>query len=99
MQLIPTVTLAEFPGIALSQSRIGIVFAARLPGAQTHAKFFTTAPDLTQPTTPVDLGGVDVQSPNVVYVGGHFAAFWERHGSDNFGPSIYGAVVDEAGNV
>ncbi len=95
-------TLAENPGIALGQSRVGIVFASRnlvTPALTiTHAKFFTTAPDLTQPSALVDLGGTDVQSPSLVYIAGHFAAFWERRGS-NYGPSIYGALVDEGGNV
>ncbi|MEI9949566.1 MAG: hypothetical protein WDO74_11440 [Pseudomonadota bacterium] len=53
---------------------------------------------MTQPSSLVDLGGTDVQSPSLVYVAGHFAAFWERHGS-NYGPSIYGAIVDESGNL
>jgi putative metal-binding protein len=95
-------TLAEFPGIALGQSRVGIVFVGRVPTTPTltltHAKFLSTAPDLTQPSPVVDLGGTDVQSPSLVYVGGHFAVFWETYGS-NHGPSIYGAVVDERGSV
>jgi len=90
-------TLAESPGIALSQTRLGVVFISRL-GSLTHAKFFTTAPDLSKPSSIVDLGGTDVQGPSIVYVGGHFAAFWERHG-ENYGPSIYGTVVDEGGTL
>jgi len=92
-------TSAETPGIALGERRIGIVFASRLlPSTLTHVKFFTTAPDLSQPSPIVDLGGTDVLNPSLVYVGGHFAAFWERKGQ-TVGPSIYGAVVDEGGNV
>ena len=98
VSLISEGTLAESPGIALGQSRVGIVFVSRLPGKLTHTKFLTTLPDLSQPSSIVDLGGTDVQNPRIVYVGGHFAAFWERNGQ-NFGPSIYGAVVDEAGTV
>ncbi|MEI9939363.1 MAG: putative metal-binding motif-containing protein [Pseudomonadota bacterium] len=96
-------TLAENPGIALGQSRVGIVFASRNVISSTltitHAKFLTTAPDLTQPSPIVDLGGTDVQSPSLVYVAGHFAAFWQRDGGNYIGPSIYGAVVDENGTV
>ena len=99
VQLTPDGTKAESPGIALGQSHIGIVFASRLPGALTHTKFFTTAPDLTHPSSIVDLGGIDVQNPSVVYVGGHYAVFWERHAGAVYGPSIYGAVVDDAGTV
>jgi len=91
-------TLAESPGMALGQTRVGIVFVSRVSTTLTHAKFFTTAPDLTQQSSFVDLGGIDVQHPSLVYVGGHFALFWERRG-ENYGPSIYGAVVDERGNL
>lgn len=91
-------TLAETPGIALGQTRIGIVFTSRLPGKLTHAMFFSTKPDLTDARPLVDLGGTDVQGPSLVYVAGHFAAFWESNGS-NHGPSIYGATVDDSGNV
>jgi len=96
--LTPAGTLAEQPSIALSKARVGVVFSSRLSGMVTHAKFFSTAPDLTQQSSLVDLGGTDVQNPALVYVGGHFAAFWERHG-DNYGPSIFGAVIDEAGTL
>jgi len=91
-------TLAETPGIALGESRVGIVFSSRVSPTTTHAKFFTTAPDFTQPSAIVDLGGSDVQSPSLVAVGGHFVAFWEQRGT-NYGPSIYGAVVEENGIV
>ena len=95
-------TLAEYPGMALSPTRVGIVFVGRIPTTPkltlTHAKFLSTAPDLTQPSPIVDLGGTDVHSPSLVYVGGHFAVFWETYGS-NHGPSIYGTVVDDRGNV
>jgi len=91
-------TLAENPGIALSQTRIGIVFSSRLSPDLTHARFFSTAPDLTQPSPVVDLGGRDVQNPNMVYVAGRFALFWEQHGK-TWGSSIFGSVVDELGNV
>jgi hypothetical protein len=98
IELTPAGTLAENPGIAQSQTRVGIVFTSRMPNMITHAKFFTTAPDLTQQSPIVDLGGTDVQNTNLVYVGGRYAAFWERHGA-SYGPSIYGALVDEAGTV
>ncbi|HET7545850.1 MAG TPA: hypothetical protein VFK05_38545, partial [Polyangiaceae bacterium] len=96
--LTPAGTLAEQPSIALSKTRVGVVFTSRLSPGVTHAKFFSTAPDLTQPSSVVDLGGTDVQNPGLVYVGGNFAAFWERDGG-GYGPSIYGTVVDESGVV
>jgi len=91
-------TLAERPGIAVGQDRIGVVFSSRVSRTQTHAKFFSTAPDLTRPTPIVDLGGTDVQSPSVVYVGGHYTLLWDQRGS-SYGPSIKGIVVDERGTV
>ncbi|HEY3256505.1 MAG TPA: hypothetical protein VGJ91_21245, partial [Polyangiaceae bacterium] len=91
-------TLAESPGIALGPTRVGIVFASRLPGMLTHAIFFSTKPDLTEARPFVDLGGIDVQNPSLVEVADRFAAFWESNG-DNHGPSIYGAAVDDRGNI
>lgn len=90
--------LAESPGVALGQTKVGIGFVSRLPRSLTRAKFFTTAPDLSKPGAIVDLGGTDVHSLALVYVGGHFAVFWDRYGT-NYGPSIYGATVDEDGKV
>ena len=90
---------AERPGIALGQAKVGIAFVSRLSDTVVHTKFFTTAPDLTQPSALVDLGGSDVQTVALVYVGGHFAAFWDRDSGTTIGPSIYGATVDEQGNV
>ena len=90
--------LAETPGIAVGQTRVGIVFASRVSASLTHAKFLTAAADLSQPSPLVDLGGTDVDSPSLVWVGGHFAVFWQRRGT-NYGPSIYGSLVDESGNV
>jgi len=91
-------TLAESPGIALGQTRVGIVFVSRSATELPHVKFFTTAPDFTQPGPLVELGGTNVESPSLVYAGGHFIAFWQRDGK-TYGPSIDAAIVDEAGNV
>jgi hypothetical protein len=88
---------AERPGIALSRTKIGIAFTSQVADKVVRAKFFTTAPDLSQPSSIVDLGGTDVNSVSVVYVGGHFGVFWDRSGS-SIGPSIYGVTVDESGN-
>jgi len=90
--------LAESPGVALGRTRLGIVFISRSATAPPHATFFTTSPDLTQPSALVELGGTNVESPSLVYAGGHFVAFWQRHG-ENYGPSIYGALVDEGGKL
>ena len=98
VSLTPAGTLAESPGIALSSSRVGIVFVSRVSRLLTHAKFFTTAPDLSQPSPIVDLGGTDVASPSLVYAGGRFVAFWQRK-STFPGASIHAAVVDGSGNV
>ena len=91
-------TLAERPGIALGKKRVGIVFTSQVSTSATHAKFLTTAPDLSMPSALVDLGGTDVEDANLVYVAGRFVVAWQRHGA-NYGPSIYAAIVDENGTV
>jgi len=40
-----------------------------------------------------------VQNPNLVFVNGRFLVAWERYGVNGPESSIYGALVDEAGNV
>jgi hypothetical protein len=91
---------AEHPGLALGQQRVGIVFASQLTATTRHTEFFSTAADLTDVSPLVDLGGTDVDSSNLVYVGGHFIVAWQRDSSSTgYGPSISGAVVDESGNV
>ena len=89
---------AERPAVALSPTKVGIAFVARITDTVTHTKFFTTAPDLSPPSPIVDLGGTDVNRVGLVHVGGHFAAFWDRYG-DTIGPSIYGTTIDENGNT
>lgn len=89
---------AEKPAIALSQTKLGIAFASQLTDKIVHTKFFTTAPDLSQPSPIVDLGGTEVDNVALVYVGGHFAVFWDRHYGATVGSSIFGATVDENGS-
>jgi Putative metal-binding motif len=96
--LTPQGTLAEYPSIALGVTNIGFVFASQV-GSAVHAKFFTTAPDLTKPSAMVDIGSTDVQNPGLVYVDGHFLVAWERYGVNGPESSIYGALVDESGKV
>jgi len=91
-------TLAENPGISLGLSRVGIAFTAQLANNVTHVKFFSTAPDLSDASVPVDLGGTEVQGPNLAFVAGRFVVAWQRQGTLP-GPSISGAVVDEQGKV
>jgi hypothetical protein len=98
VQLTPAGTLAEYPAIALGVSKIGIVFASQV-GNAVHAKFFTTAADLTLPSKLVDVGTTDVQNPSLAYANGHFLLAWERYGVNGPESAIYGALVDETGNV
>jgi hypothetical protein len=90
-------TFAEYPAIALGQKNVGIVFANQV-GSDVHAKFFTTLPDLTSPSKFVDVGTTEVQNPNLVYVAGRYLIAWERYNAGS-GPAIYGALVDDSGNV
>ena len=92
-------TVAETPSIALGQKRVGVAFASQLSTTVTHTKFLTTAPDLSQPSPAVDLGGTDVVAPSVAYIeGGRFLVAWQRL-REAPGPAIYGAIVDENGAV
>ena len=88
----------ENPGIALGKTRVGVAFAASTNSDSPHTAFLTTAPDLSAPSTLVDLGGADVGGPGIVNVAGRFVVAWQTKGN-NYGPSIYGAVVDEAGTI
>lgn len=94
--LTPAGTLAEYPAIALGQTNIGVVFASQV-GQNVHAKFFTTAADLTNPSAFVDVGTTEVQNPGIAYVKGNYVVAWERYGDNGPEPSIFGAVVDEHG--
>jgi hypothetical protein len=98
VQLTNAGVLAESPGIALGQGRVGIVFTSQVTASATHALFFSTAPDLSAPSPVVDLGGTDVQDADLVHVSGRFVVAWQQH-ANNYGPSIHAAVVDESGGV
>ncbi|MES1177211.1 MAG: MopE-related protein [Myxococcales bacterium] len=89
---------AETPSLALGQARVGVAFASQLSRTVTHAKFFTTAPDLSGQSAPVDLGGSNVLGPSTVYFGGRFLVAWWQLGTSP-GPSIFGALVDENGTL
>ena len=97
VQIASPGTRGENPGIALGTTRVGIAFAARTTGSPRTA-FLTTAPDLSDQSSLVDLGGTDVEGPGIVSVAGRFVVAWQTKGG-NYGPSIYGAVVDESGGV
>ena len=98
--LTPPGTQADTPSIALGEKRVGVVFASQLTSTVTHAAFFSTGPDLTDPSALVDLGGTEAQNVTVVHAGGRFVVAWQRYGSKSGpGPSISGAVVDESGHT
>ena len=96
IQLTDPGVAAEFPSVALGQVRLGVAFASQISSTETHAKFFTTAADLSEHSAPVDLGGTDVVGPGVVYFANHFLVAWQQQ-HKSFGPSIYGVMVDENG--
>ena len=98
VQLTGPGTLAESPAIARGVARLGVVFASQV-ASNVHAKFLTTAPDLTAPSALVDIGSADVQNPNLIFVNGRFLLAWERYGVNGPESSIYGAVIDETGTV
>ena len=98
VQLAGSGTRGENPGIALGKTRVGVAFAARTSTGSSRTAFLTTAPDLSGQSALVDLGGTDVEGPGIASVSGRFVVAWQTKGS-NYGPSIYAAVVDEAGGV
>ncbi len=100
VELTPGGVQAEHPGIALGEKRVGVVFASQVSSAVRHANFLTTLPDFSDVRPPVDLGGDDVQSTSLVHLAGRYLVAWEQNStSTGYGPAIFGAVVDENGNV
>ncbi|MEO8902493.1 MAG: MopE-related protein [Polyangiaceae bacterium] len=100
IQLTNEGTQAEHPGIALGQQRVGVVFTSQQAATVVHALFLSTAPDFTNPSQLVDLGGTGVQSTNLVSLGDRFLVAWDQNTSvAGYGPSIFGAIVDQNGNV
>jgi len=98
VQLTPAGTLAEYPAIALGKTNLGVVFASEV-GPNVHAKFFTTAADLSNPSALVDVGTIDVQDPSIAYVNGNYVVAWARYGENGPEPSIFGAVINESGKL
>jgi hypothetical protein len=98
VQLTDLGTAAETPSLALGKSRVGVAFASQLSSTVTHAKFFTTASDLSGRSPVVDLSGTDVVGPSVLYFADRFLVAWQQLRAAP-GPSIIGALVDENGNV
>ncbi len=100
IQLTDPGTQAEHPGIALGQQRVGVVFTSQQTPTTVHAEFLSTAPDFTSPSKLIDLGGTGVQSTNLVSLGDRFLVAWDQNTSiAGYGPSIFGAIVDQNGNV
>ncbi len=100
VQLTPSGVRGDSPGIALGQSRVGIAFTSQSDSNLTSARFFTTAPDLSAPSALVDLGGTHVEDANIAFVAKRFVVAWQtKIDGVNYGPSIYGAVVDETGAI
>jgi hypothetical protein len=99
VQLTPAGVQAEFPGLALGQTRVGVVFASQIDTTTRHAKLLTTAADFSDVSALVDLGGQGVQSPDLVHLGDRFLVAWEQDSSTSYGPSIMGTMVDETGKV
>lgn len=97
-------TRAEGADIALGESRLGIASSSLLDTDVAHAVFMTTAQDFGSPSALVDLSPSSTQAESLVrdvhlaYVAKRFVVAWVRSRT-NYAPSIYAAVVDEAGNV
>ncbi len=96
--LTPADELAEFPWVALGESRIGLVYTVLLDSDAIIARFRTFDLSLGDASASIDLGGTDVQEPSVVYVAGQFFVAWNRY---DVGPGnvIEMAIVSETGNL
>jgi hypothetical protein len=100
IQLTDGTAPAEHPGLALGQARLGVAFSSQLSPSTRHTRFLSTAPDFTDVSSLVDLGGSDVESTNLVSVGaGLFLVAWEQNSGKEYASSIFGAVVGENGTV
>ncbi|MEP7051586.1 MAG: putative metal-binding motif-containing protein [Pseudomonadota bacterium] len=98
--LTPAGIQAEHPGIALGTKRVGVAFTSQQTSTTVHAQFLNTAPDLSDVSKVVDLGGSGVESTNLVALGDRFLVAWDQNTSvAGYGASIFGAVVDQNGNV
>lgn len=97
-------TRAEGADIALGEARVGIASSSLIDTDVAHAVFMTTAQDFSSPSKLVDLTPNSQQPESLVrdvhlaYVNKRFVAAWVRSRT-NYAPSVYGAVIDEAGNV
>jgi len=100
VQLTPEMARAEYPAAAAGERRLGLAFTSLEGNFEVHAKFRSMSLDLADLGPIVDLSAVDANNPNVVYADGRFIVTWDRKTQSTApGPSIYGAVLSEDGEL
>lgn len=90
-------TEAESPVLAEGERALGVAFN-RNQGFGQEAGFMVLSPDLQVVSEPISLDTDGAVEPSAVWLGDRFVVAWGRRGVAP-GDAIWGATVDEAGNV
>ncbi len=90
-------TQAESPMLAEGERSLALAFN-RDQGFGQEAGFMLLSPELELVTEPISLDADGAVEPSVVWLGDRFIVAWGRRGVAP-GDAIWGATVDEAGNV
>lgn len=88
---------AEYPYIAATEARYGVVYTS-LSDTTVTLRFRTLDKNTLQPSNLALLSDTDVRGPRVVAVGRYFVVTWDVYGAAP-GPSIMGAVLNEEGEL
>lgn len=88
--------IAESPRIAEGERKLGTAFNMN-QGLGQEIGFLTITPDLLESTRPISLDREAVD-PSIVWLGDRFVVAWEKRDVTP-GDAIWGALVDEDGNV
>ncbi|MGE0324660.1 MAG: MopE-related protein [Polyangiaceae bacterium] len=88
--------IAESPRLAEGERKIGTAFNMN-QGLGQEIGFITITPDLKESTRPISLDR-DAVDPSIVWLGDRFVVAWEKRDVTP-GDAIWGALVDEDGNI
>jgi hypothetical protein len=98
LQLSPDGVPAEFPDVAATAKRLGVVYTV-LQGTEVGLGFRSFDKEFGAPTGQRLIVGQDVQEPTITAVGDYFLVTWALYLADGPGDSIQGALLDDQGNV
>lgn len=97
IQLSDDTESAEYPHIAATETRFGVVYTS-LSDATVTLRFRTFDKNTFESSELALLSDTEVRAPRVVAVGRFFVVTWDVYGEAP-GPSIMGAVVTEQGEL